>query len=78
MRMCTATKRETLGEQKQHSKGLGIGINGGGFAGQHRCGRSLGNALYLRCVFARSFSSFDGMDALVRWYSLLLLGKRLS
>ena len=58
MEMCMAMKRETLGEQKQHSKGLGMGIKGDGFVGQHRCGRSLGNALYLRCVFATSFSSF--------------------
>ena len=72
MQMYTATKRETLGEQKQHSKGLGIWIDGGGFAGQHKCGRSLGNALYLRYVLARSFSSFDGVDAMVRWHSLLL------
>ena len=72
MKMCMAMKREALGERKQHSKGLGIGIKGGGFAGQHKCGRSLVNALYLRCVFASSFSSSVGTDAMMRWYSLLL------
>lgn len=47
---------ECSGAQKQHSKGLGVRIKGGGFGGQHRCGRSPGNASYLGYVFPESFS----------------------
>lgn len=50
-------KHECSRVEKQHSKSLGTRIRGGGSGGQHRCGRSLGNALCLGYVFLESFST---------------------